>query len=106
MGGEGDGILAQSSWPLLANLAFGVTTSHDPSNDTETVFANAELIRAGQKLGPRLFSTGAILYGAETPFKADDRDLRRRALAPAAPEGGGRVLASRVTTSSAATRGR
>jgi Tol biopolymer transport system component/imidazolonepropionase-like amidohydrolase len=68
-GGEGDGILAQSSWPLLANLAFGVTTSHDPSNDTETVFANAELVRAGMKLGPRLYSTGAILYGAETPYK-------------------------------------
>ena len=47
-----------------------MTTTHDPSNDTETVFSNAELIRAGQKLGPRLFSTGTILYGAETPFKA------------------------------------
>jgi len=70
VGGEGDGILAQASWPLEANLAFGVTTSHDPSNDTETVFSNAEMIRTGTKLGPRLFSTGTILYGAETPFKA------------------------------------
>ncbi len=70
VGGEGDGILAQASWPLLANLAYGVTTAHDPSNDTETVFSNAELIRSGGKLGPRLFSTGTILYGAETPFKA------------------------------------
>jgi imidazolonepropionase-like amidohydrolase len=70
VGGEGDGILAQSSWPLMANLAFGVTTSHDPSNDSQTVFTNAELIRSGVKLGPRLFSTGTILYGAETPFKA------------------------------------
>ena len=26
--------------------------------------------RTGAKLGPRLFSTGTILYGAETPFKA------------------------------------
>ncbi len=70
VGGESDGLLAQSNWPLLANLAFGVTTAHDPSNDTETVFSNAELIRSGLKLGPRLFSTGTILYGAETPFKA------------------------------------
>jgi imidazolonepropionase-like amidohydrolase len=70
VGGESDGIVGQASWPLMANVAFGVTTSHDPSNDTETVFTNAELIRAGQKLGPRLFSTGTILYGAETPFKA------------------------------------
>jgi imidazolonepropionase-like amidohydrolase/Tol biopolymer transport system component len=70
VGGESNGLLAQSSWPLAVNVAFGVTTSHDPSNDTETVFTNAELIRSGAKLGPRLFSTGTILYGAETPFKA------------------------------------
>jgi imidazolonepropionase-like amidohydrolase/Tol biopolymer transport system component len=70
LGGESGGLLAQSSWPLAANLAFGVTTSHDPSNDSETVFTNAELVRAGSKLGPRLYSTGTILYGAETPFKA------------------------------------
>jgi imidazolonepropionase-like amidohydrolase/Tol biopolymer transport system component len=70
LGGESSGLIAQSSWPLAANLAFGVTTSHDPSNDTETVFTNSELIRSGGKLGPRVFSTGTILYGAETPFKA------------------------------------
>jgi imidazolonepropionase-like amidohydrolase/Tol biopolymer transport system component len=70
VGGESSGLLAQSSWPLAANVAFGVTTSHDPSNDTVTVFTNAEMVRAGMKLGPRLFSTGTILYGAETPFKA------------------------------------
>jgi imidazolonepropionase-like amidohydrolase/Tol biopolymer transport system component len=70
VGGEGDGILSQTFWPFAANLAFGVTTSHDPSNDSATVFSNAELMRAGMKLGPRLYSTGTILYGAETPFKA------------------------------------
>jgi hypothetical protein len=70
LGGESSGLIAQTSWPLAANLAFGVTTSHDPSNDSETVFTNAELVRAGAKLGPRVFSTGTILYGAETPFKA------------------------------------
>lgn len=70
LGGESDGIVAQAAWPLVANLAYGVTVSHDPSNDTETVFTNAELVRAGMKLSPRLYSTGTILYGAETPFKA------------------------------------
>jgi imidazolonepropionase-like amidohydrolase/Tol biopolymer transport system component len=70
VGGENDGILGQTAWPLVANLAYGVTLSHDPSNDTETVFTNAELVRAGMKLSPRLYSTGTILYGAETPFKA------------------------------------
>jgi len=70
VGSESAGLLAQASWPLAANVAFGVTTSHDPSNNSETVFTNAELIRTGAKLGPRLYSTGTILYGAETPFKA------------------------------------
>jgi imidazolonepropionase-like amidohydrolase/Tol biopolymer transport system component len=70
LGGESSGLIAQTSWPLAANLAFGVTTSHDPSNDSETVFTNAELVRAGLKIGPRVFSTGTVLYGAETPFKA------------------------------------
>jgi imidazolonepropionase-like amidohydrolase len=70
VGGEGDGIPTNRSWILEANLAFGVTTMHDPSNDLEMVFANSEMIRAGLKLGPRLYSTGRILYGAETNFKA------------------------------------
>jgi imidazolonepropionase-like amidohydrolase/Tol biopolymer transport system component len=70
VGGEGAGLLAQANPLLMANLAFGVTLSHDPSNNSETIFTNAELIRAGAKLGPRLYSTGTILYGAETNFKA------------------------------------
>ena len=47
-----------------------MTTSHDPSNDTQTVFTKSEMQRAGWLLGPRLYSTGTILYGAETAFKA------------------------------------
>lgn len=70
VGGESAGLQAQDNWSFLANLAFGVTTAHDPSSDTETIFTNSELIRSGRKLGPRLYSTGTILYGAETPFKA------------------------------------
>lgn len=67
------GSLGQSprqSWPLLANLAFGVTTTHDPSADTKAVFAESELVRAGLLTGPRVYSTGTILYGAEGSFKA------------------------------------
>jgi len=70
IGGAGDGILPQADWALMANLAYGVTTSHDPSNDTETVFTVSEMVKTGALLGPRVFSTGTILYGAETPFKA------------------------------------
>lgn len=45
MGSEG--ILPQRSWINAASLAFGVTTPHDPSNDTPMVFAASELARAG-----------------------------------------------------------
>ena len=70
VGGASEGIIPQLSWSFLANLAYGVTTSHDPSSHTSTVFTNSEMIRAGIKVGPRLFSTGTILYGAEGDFKA------------------------------------
>ncbi len=64
------GLTTQKHWPFYANLAYGVTTAHDPSANTETVFALAELQRAGETVGPRLFSTGFILYGADGDFKA------------------------------------
>jgi len=64
-----DGISPQNDWSYLANLAFGVTTSHDPSSNTEMVFSQAEMIKAGRMIGPRLYSTGSILYGADGDFK-------------------------------------
>lgn len=64
-----DGISPQNDWSYLANLAFGVTTSHDPSSNTEMVFSQAEMIKAGRLVGPRLYSTGSILYGADGDFK-------------------------------------
>jgi imidazolonepropionase-like amidohydrolase len=61
-------IIPQQNWVLYAGLAYGVTTVHDPSNDTSEVFAASELQKAGAIVGPRIFSTGTILYGATTPF--------------------------------------
>jgi imidazolonepropionase-like amidohydrolase len=66
-----DGIVPDQSWTLLASLAFGVTTAHDPSNDTETFFAASERARVGTLVAPRLFSTGTILYGAQGSFRAN-----------------------------------
>jgi imidazolonepropionase-like amidohydrolase/Tol biopolymer transport system component len=68
--GSNQGIYSQQNWAYLANLAFGVTTMHDPSNDTQMTYAMSEMIRTEQVLGPRIFSTGTILYGAEGDFKA------------------------------------
>ena len=64
------GLTTQKHWQLYANLAFGVTTAHDPSANTETVFSISELIKSGQMVGPRLYSTGFIQYGADGDFKA------------------------------------
>jgi Tol biopolymer transport system component/imidazolonepropionase-like amidohydrolase len=64
------GLATQQNWRLMANLAFGVTTSHDPSANTETVFTLSELQRSGKLVGPRIYSTGFILYGADGDFKA------------------------------------
>lgn len=57
-------------WAYYANLAYGVTTAHDPSASTHVVFAEAELVETGKMVGPRIYSTGFILYGAENPEKA------------------------------------
>ena len=65
-----DGLTVQQNWQFMANLAFGVTTAHDPSANTETVFTLSELQKNGQLVGPRLYSTGFILYGADADIKA------------------------------------
>ena len=64
------GLSTQKHWQFYANLAFGVTTSHDPSVNTFAAFTLEELQKSGNLVGPRLFSTGFILYGAEGDFKA------------------------------------
>jgi Tol biopolymer transport system component/imidazolonepropionase-like amidohydrolase len=59
-------IIPEQNWTQYSNLAFGVTTIHDPSNDTTEIMAASELQRAGQRVAPRIYSTGTILYGAES----------------------------------------
>ncbi len=63
-------LIPQQSWVNYAALAFGVTTIHDPSNDSGEIFAHSELQKAGEVIGPRIFSTGTILYGAKSPYTA------------------------------------
>lgn len=77
------GISPQANWAYLANLAYGVTTIHDPSANTEFVFGQSEMVRSGALLGPRVFSTGSILYGADGDFKVEVDSLEdaRRHLA-------------------------
>ncbi len=67
----GEQIQPQQNWVLYSSLAFGLTTLHDPSNDTHEVFSSAEMQRAGLIVAPRIFSTGTILYGAKGDFKCE-----------------------------------
>ncbi|MBW3533187.1 amidohydrolase family protein [Shewanella sp. NKUCC06_TVS] len=62
-----DEIVPQQNWALYSGLSLGVTTIHDPSNDTTEIFAASEQQKAGNIVGPRIFSTGTILYGANAP---------------------------------------
>lgn len=60
----------QKEWSYYANLAFGITATHDPSSNTEMALSQSEMVKSGRMVGPRIFSTGTILYGADGDFKA------------------------------------
>ncbi|MEM9547774.1 MAG: amidohydrolase family protein [Bacteroidota bacterium] len=81
------GISPQKHWQYYTNLAYGVTTTHDPSVNTEITFAQSEMVKSGEMVGPRIFSTGTILYGADGDFKAvinnleDAKSALRRTMA-------------------------
>ena len=64
------GLSPQKEWPYYANLAYGITATHDPSSNSEMSLSQSEMVQAGNMVGPRIFSTGTILYGAEGDFKA------------------------------------
>lgn len=64
--GVGD-LIPEQNWSLIQNLALGTTTIHDPSSQASMIFAASERQRAGMLLGPRIFSTGEIIYGAKSP---------------------------------------
>ena len=68
-------ITPRENWSNMASLAFGLTTLHDPSNDSSEVFSAMELARAGKTLAPRIFSTGRILYGAKASIFAEINNL-------------------------------
>ncbi len=64
------GLSPQKHWQYYTNLAYGITTTHDPSSNSEMTFSQSEMVKAGIMTGPRIFSTGTILYGADGDFKA------------------------------------
>ena len=85
--GQPSYISPQKQSSYYANLAYGVTTTHDPSANSEMIFSQSEMQKMGLMLAPRIFSTGTILYGADGDFKApigsleDARSAIRRTMA-------------------------
>ncbi|WP_440054752.1 amidohydrolase family protein [Pseudoalteromonas sp. T1lg65] len=66
----------QQNWNQYSNLSFGVTTIHDPSNNSGEVFSMAELQKAGHTVAPRIYSVGRILYAGNAPgYKAPISNL-------------------------------
>uniref|UniRef100_A0A8H7Y2X4 Amidohydrolase-related domain-containing protein n=1 Tax=Psilocybe cubensis TaxID=181762 RepID=A0A8H7Y2X4_PSICU len=55
------------SWELETFLAYGITTLHNPSADTVSAFSERSRVEAGKMVGPRIFTTGTIIYGAASP---------------------------------------
>ena len=62
-------------WPYLANLAYGVTTTRDPQTGNTEVLSYSDMVRSGEVLGPRVYSTGPGVFwqdGIDTAREARD----------------------------------
>jgi Tol biopolymer transport system component/imidazolonepropionase-like amidohydrolase len=74
-------IFPETKWEYATNLAYGVTTVYDPSAPSLDVFAQAEMVEAGVMTGPRVYSSGDVLYGgqqADVFAEVNDLDDARR----------------------------
>ncbi len=52
------GLQKNQVWIYAANLAYGVTTTRDPQTATTDVLTYADMVDAGDMVGPRIYSTG------------------------------------------------
>lgn len=64
---------------FLAQLAYGVTTQRDPQTSSEDALTYQDLMETGALIGPRLYSTGPGVFGADNIRSLEDaRDVLRR----------------------------
>lgn len=79
IGGVRRNVIGYEEWGLRVRLAFGVTTSFDPSTLGIDQVAYQDLIDAGLVVGPRLRSTGPALFSKERFTSLDQvRSVLRR----------------------------
>lgn len=64
-------VLGSDVWALHANLAYGVTTAIDVQPSTVDILEYADLVEAGDLIGPRLLSTGPGVFNNNI-FKSRD----------------------------------
>lgn len=73
------GVHRQQISQFLAQLAYGVTTQRDPQTSSEDVVTYSDLMETGEFIGPRIFSTGPGIFGADRISSlAEARDILRR----------------------------
>jgi len=82
--------LPAKSWNLRAFLGFGVTTLHNPSSDNVDGFIERQMVESGLMVGPRIYHTGNVLYGADGSNRIEINKLEdaRQALRRIKAEGG------------------
>ncbi len=66
-------------WSYAVNLAYGVTTARDPQTGQTDVLSYEDEVRAGNVLGPRIYSTGpgVFSYTGVRDLESARRILRR-----------------------------
>ena len=78
------GVLPRRNWEAAVYLAYGITTTLDNSMWSQNVFSAAELVEAGEMVGPRMFSTGDPMYNGDgarqndiTSFEDAENNIER-----------------------------
>lgn len=81
---EHRGLIPQRNYEGAVFLAYGITTTLDPSLWSQNLFPTAEMVEAGAIVGPRVFTTGDPLYAGDgvrqhdfTSFEATERSIAR-----------------------------
>lgn len=68
---EHRGIIPQRNTEGAIFLAYGITTTMDPSMWSQNLFPTAEMVDAGLVVGPRVFTTGDPLYSGDGSRQED-----------------------------------
>jgi Tol biopolymer transport system component/imidazolonepropionase-like amidohydrolase len=71
------GILPQHDYEMAAVLAYGVTTTLDPGSFSQNIFPQAEMVEAGEIVGPRVYTTGDPLYAGDGSHQNELKNLEQ-----------------------------